>query len=883
MNSKTKKNRSIAADDFEQSEKQALIARVSELEARLEAREQHRQLQSFLLRLGELTWSTEDVNSLYGEIHTLIAEQVYAENFFIAVYENNRRNVRIAYFKDILDQEDEVNRALPTEEFLPTLTGFVLRTGQPLLASGAQILEMQNADILRMRGPLMESWLGVPFRYQNQVLGAIVVQSYDPQHIYTQSDLELVTFVSQQIALAIVRKRQEQALNDSKNNLEKAVEQRTAELRKTNHVLEDEINEREKAERLQVVLYRIAKLTNAEIDLDGFFSDVHSAICELMCALNFFIALLDEQNIIHFRYVTDPNIDDYASRPYDPEGTNKGFTEIVLSSGNAFLFNAKQQNSESYSDAYYGKSASSWLGVPLKRGEKTIGVLVVQSYNGEVVYDEADKALLTFVAQHISTALRRREDADSLQQAHSKLTQVNDRLEERIEERTLALTKANQQLQKTLEERKLIELRLSHAASHDSLTGLPNRSLLRDRLDNTIKRGLRREQITYALLFFDLDRFKVINDSLGHVVGDSLLKQVAERLLACVRPGDTVARLGGDEFCVLLEDIKTNEAPIRVAKRVLEILKDVIQVDGHKIFVSTSIGIALGDVSYQTADAMLRDADTAMYQAKNNGKGRYAVFSPDMHEHAVTRLQHEGGLRQAVEKDLIYLDYQPVVDLATREIISIEALARWKHPEFGFVSPDEFISLAEETGLIMDLGMQVLRKSVREIKRWRVQHPHLTINVNLSPLQFSQHRLVDNIFELLGEESLPAEALNLEITENLFLYHFENVDKSLEKFSEAGIGIVLDDFGKGYSSLSYLRDIPLICLKIDRGFTREITTNRENRCIISAVNQLAKDLDIRVVAEGVETKEHVEVLQQLGISLGQGYYFARPGPVKTFL
>jgi len=422
----------------------------------------------------------------------------------------------------------------------------------------------------------------------------------------------------------------------------------------------------------------------------------------------------------------------------------------------------------------------------------------------------------------------------------------------------------------------------------DPLTGLPNRLLFIDRVGRLIKHTKRRKDHLFAVLFMDLDGFKMINDSMGHLIGDQLLLGVANRLEKCLRSSDTVARLGetftvarlgGDEFTVLLDDIKDPNDAKRAADRMMKSLAAPFILGGKEVFTSVSIGIALSNSLYEQAEEILRDADTAMYRAKSLGKARYEVFDADMRASVMARLQLETDLRHALERGEFRNFYQPIVALSSGEIAGFEALLRWEHPTRGLLGPDEFIPVAEETGLIRELGWWNLREACRQMSEWKaalVTHPLLTVSVNLSAKQFLQPNLVEDVRKLLDELALPPGTLKLEITESTVMADPAAAVEMLQQIKALGIHLAIDDFGTGYSSLSYLHRFPLDTLKIDRSFISGMGDDGEGMEIARTILPMANNLRLDVVAEGVETVQQVTLLKKLQCKYAQGYYFSRP-------
>ena len=432
-----------------------------------------------------------------------------------------------------------------------------------------------------------------------------------------------------------------------------------------------------------------------------------------------------------------------------------------------------------------------------------------------------------------------------------------------------------------ISERKEFEARLEHQATHDPLTGLPNRALLLDRLTVSLARA-ERFKTAVAILFLDLDHFKVVNDSLGHAVGDQLLIATAERLKEALRVGgDTVARFGGDEFVILCEDLTTRDDAVRIAQRVGELLTEPFRLGEHEVFVAASTGIAYSEGSRPDADDLLRDADAAMYQAKERGRDRFEVFDRRMRAEAVHRLSIESSLRRAVDRRAQRIHYQPKIDLRSGRIVATESLLRWEHPEKGLLLPGEFIRVAEETGLIVPIGNWVLEQSIRQRQRWQAEMPGLDplyMCVNLSGRQLSHPDFIDEVARVLAETGVDPAYVDLEITESVLMDDVETAHRALAGLHALGVNLVVDDFGTGYSSLSYLQLFPVDLLKIDQSFVAGLGTNKGDTAIVTAVLSLAHALGIRAVAEGVETAAQLAELRRLGCDLAQGFHLARPQP-----
>ena len=429
-----------------------------------------------------------------------------------------------------------------------------------------------------------------------------------------------------------------------------------------------------------------------------------------------------------------------------------------------------------------------------------------------------------------------------------------------------------------ISDRKKGEELIHHAAFHDGLTGLPNRTLFTDRLSMAIERGKRSSEYRFAVIFLDLDRFKVVNDSMGHDSGDKLLIELSRRLESCVRTVDSVARLGGDEFVILLDGILSITEAEEVAERIQQSLKSPFDVGGESFCTTASMGIACSTLDYERPEEVLRDADTAMYRAKAKGKACYEIFVRQMHTRAVEALTVESELRRALDNGEIKPHFQPIVSLGTGEIIGFEALARWVHADRGLISPADFIPLAEETGLVVPMGLSILEQACRQAAEWQAKfdRPELSISVNLSGKQFKQHGLIGEIEDILRDANLEPSSLKIEITETMVIDNIAAAIVMLKKLRRIGVQISIDDFGTGYSSLSYLHRFPFHILKIDRCFISRMLKNKESLGIVKAIVTLATELRKEIIAEGVEEEEQRQILTAIGCQYAQGYLFSKP-------
>ena len=474
----------------------------------------------------------------------------------------------------------------------------------------------------------------------------------------------------------------------------------------------------------------------------------------------------------------------------------------------------------------------------------------------------------------------------NLQAAKAEIHHLNQELETRVAKRTLELETANkklaiinQQLQEKILEKENIQEKLIYDALHDELTGLPNRSLFMRRVQKILERSKTEQNYQYAVLFIDLDRFKIVNDSLGHLIGDRLLIACARRLQKCLTDQDIVARIGGDEFTILLENITESHNAITVADKIVDNFKKSFQLGEHTIATTASIGIVLGSTEYQESSELLRDADTAMYRAKGLGKARHAIFNEQMHIHAIQCLELENDFRQALKLNQFVLFYQPIIRLTTGEIEGFEALVRWQHPTKGLIYPDDFIPLAEETGLIIPLTQWIFQTACHQLHIWQNKFSHLSeinISINMNVDQLKHPNFLKTVDEILVDYQVDGSSIKIEITESMLMKDNKEIMNLLSEIKSRKIKLCIDDFGKGFSSLSYLPRFPIDILKIDRSFVSCMDSDENNFEVVRTIISLAHTLGIKVVSEGIEKMAQLEQLQALGSEFGQGFFFSRP-------
>jgi diguanylate cyclase (GGDEF)-like protein len=473
--------------------------------------------------------------------------------------------------------------------------------------------------------------------------------------------------------------------------------------------------------------------------------------------------------------------------------------------------------------------------------------------------------------------LVRVENQLALRMARLEILKLNAELENRIQERTGELKQTLHKLQQEMNQRQQLQNQLLEIVLHDSLTGLPNRVLFLKRLEKALHRAKLESNYRFAVLFLDCDRFKIVNDSLGHLVGDELLIAITRRLQESLSPVDTLARLGGDEFAILLDNITDINIAIGVAESILKKLSLAFQLSRYEVFINASIGINWGNNNYEKPEYLLRDADTAMYRAKALGKGRYHVFDPAMYHEVIQVLELENDLRKSVERQEFIVHYQPIISLHTGQIAGLEALIRWQHPTKGLVYPTAFIPIVEEIGLINVINLWVLKSACQTLQILQ-NHPHiknnLNISVNLSPRLFSLTNLITKIDQIIDETKINPANLELEITENVLMDKSDNIKTTLDELKERKIKLVMDDFGTGYSSLSYLHNFPLNALKIDKSFVKRMQENQQNLGLVPAMIGISHSMGMTVIAEGIETQYQLTQLKNLKCDFAQGHLFS---------
>ena len=832
----------------------------------LELEQQHRtaqtlqdsaRLQSALYSIADLASGGLDMPDMLRQIHAVVGTLMFAENFLIVLYDAERDTLRFIYFADSKDSVlPDASVETPASEMGNSLTLAMMRSGQPAMGPSLLLRERFGLQKVSAYGPDSADWLGVPMLGERGVCGGVVVQAYDRPNSYRAEERALLAYVAQHILTALQRKQ-------AQDELERRVEERTAELRV-------QVHQRERGEALQAALYAIAELSSSERDMSDMLRRIHDVVRELMYAENFFIVLRNSERrtlrFIYFADVKDPGLVNPAVEI--PESEMDASRTVALMRHGRPLRGGGRELARQLGvpeGVAVGTPAVDWLGVPMAEDGQVRGAVVVQSYDPSVPrYTEEDSSLLGYVAQHILTALARKQ------------TQVE--LERRVHERTQDLASAVGRLQDEIVQRERVEQKLTYAALHDSLTGLPNRAYLVEALERSLSRLRTHPGAAFAVLFLDLDRFKVINDSVGHLVGDELLKLAGIRLTACVPSHGVVARLGGDEFAILLEHGVDTQGACQVAQRIIDAISEPMSIAGKELFSSASVGIVMSDQRYDSTDELLRDADFAMYRAKAAGRQRFEVYDERLHSETLRALDTEGDLRRALIRFEFEPHFQPIVRLADGATVGYEALIRWRHPERGILLPEDFLSLAEESGSAEQIDWQMFDKTCEHVRSLVSEGQYVTFN--LSPRHFRSTELPRRFLDLLARHGISPANARVEVTEGTLLENPDQVCAMIAELRGGGVLVALDDFGTGYSSLSYLHRFPLHALKIDRSFIASLRPGgtAASTAIVRAVLALAQTLGLEVVAEGVETEAQRACLLELGCEFGQGFLFAAAQP-----
>ncbi|MFT5542635.1 MAG: diguanylate cyclase (GGDEF)-like protein [Glaciecola sp.] len=817
-------------------------------------------VQKALFEISELASSVSNLDRLYKAVHDIVSDFMNADNFYVAFYDPTDKHVDFAYFVDELDEE--VLKHVPYDKVMHGLTGYILKNGNSLVMTKENIDSVVEETGIKLLGTPPIDLIGVPLKRSTEVIGAMVVQSYNDNVRYDQDDFEVLSFISQHIVTTVDRVKNREVT-------ERTIRERTKQLRRINDDLQEEILERQKIESLQTALFEISELSvSLDDDITRFYSKLHSILARLISAPNCFVAVLNEdKDKLRFPYFSDELHDSVEERPL-----GLGLTEYIIRRGEASLIDNSKILSlveEGEVDVTIAQNLmeqnNSWLGSPLVIDGEVQGVIGIQTYGKLQDYTQKDLEILRFVSHHIAVAMERRRSSEALKAYNQQLT-------DKVKERTEELNKTNEYLKKQIEQRKEIELKLIHDAHHDSLTDLPNRVMFNSRLELAIANKKRHPENQFAVLFIDLDRFKVINDTLGHHAGDEFLIEVSQRIALCKRGHDLLARLGGDEFVILLDNFDDVKSIEEVASRVINSVSMPFVLDGKEMFSGASIGIAHLDSSYMSADEVLRDSDAAMYRAKSLGRGRYVNFDKSMREKLLEDIQLESEFRKSLKNKKFDCVLQPVVSLEDESILYFECTLQWHNPTFGKINRELFWQIAEQCGLTLELNQFLLDGAIGLLSQWQDDPEYATqrIGLSLSVERLMQRDLVNELIEQIKQSRFDAEKLLLAFSESALNNRSQFILPAVKKLKRHGFGLILDNFGSGAASLNYLFSYPFDFIKIDERFVQSFTRSEKNLRFIESVILIAEKVGIIVIAEGISSKTKLEGLKGLGCEYGQG-------------
>lgn len=600
-------------------------------------------------------------------------------------------------------------------------------------------------------------------------------------------------------------------------------------------VIIDDITKIHNEEVKKSCIYKISEAIHDSDDLDTLYKEIHFILSTVTDVKNFYIALINwETEFINFPYFVDQY--DRLPQPYKMQ---KGLTEYVLKTGQPLLLNKEIYDNliKTHNIEPSGQSCYNWLGVPLKLANgKTIGMICVQNYTDDYIFSEEDMKILQYSSDQIAMAIKRKID----------------------------------------------DIKIHKQAHYDDLTGLTNKALFHDRLDQAIHTAERKDEVL-AVLFIDLDNFKYVNDSMGHSIGDKLLKIIGNKLIESTRKSDTVSRWGGDEFTILLPNIKRLSGIYKLCDRILNTHLNNIIIEGQELHITASIGVALFPQDGSTPDMLIKNADAAMYKSKDLGKNQFHLYKPDMNEEVMERLNVETNLFRAIKNEEFQIVYQPQLSLKSNKIVGFEALVRWNQPDMGVLAPYKFIPIAEETNLIIPLGEWIIKKVCEQAKKWHDKGYKLNAGINISAKQFNQDKLVDVIQNTINSTGIESSLIELELTESIIMKNVKRTLKICKKLKKMGVSISVDDFGTGYSSLSYLKDFPIDKLKIDQSFISNLADHDgDDAKIANLVIDLGHKLGLDVVAEGVETQNQIDFLRKYACDEIQGFILSKPLEIDEF-
>jgi len=837
------------------------------LKSLLKKYRQVKAMQASLLQLSELASTVTDLDDFYASLVHIIDSLLITNSVHIALA-NSENNLEIVYCHNPV--EERLAQRVEFKDWRKGLTGLVYLDKSPLHCSAAERMALAKAGKIVLYGSSFVDWLGVPLKRGHQVIGVIALQSYDQKLYFDDRDCQLLEFIAEHIVTAIDRVK-------SRAMLEQSIEQRTRKLTNANRRLQLEISERQKVENIHQSLLSISEIVASTKYLPDIFKSVHEKIYQLIPSPSFYIATKSKTTEkLSFLYYHDDvvvEIDSAKRAEVFVELAMKTAKPVLIAQGQMVTLcpDDKIERKPYLLDFDKKNQPQTWLAAPLLENGIAIGVIATQHYDNDSIFEEKHLTLFRFVAQQVASAIVRERDLTVVEQSKESLEQL-------VNERTQALQSTNLSLRMQIEERRKAESRLYYEAHHDALTKLPNRAMFTDRLTHALRHMKRHPERSFAVLFIDLDRFKVINDTLGHHIGDKFLIEIATRLNECVRDNDVLARLGGDEFVILLDSPHSMEDVEDVADRIIQTIGLPFDLEGNCLYSNASIGIALCAPNYQDASEILRDADAAMYQAKNLGRGRYVFFDDSMREQLLASMTLEQELRVAIKEQQFELHYQQIANLSDSNTIGFEGLLRWNHPSKGILMPSEFLYMAEETGMILDIERWIIEEVGAQLVTWQQEqaYQNALIGINLSGCYLTQPNQLKELLALINKNHIEPQRLILEFNESAIRQQPELALASLKKLRKLGVKLALDDYGTSLSSFNYIHSYPFEFIKLDRSFIRGLSTNDKHLTLVTALQALGNQFGYRLVAEGIESEEILNKLKQAGCDFGQGYHIARP-------
>lgn len=814
------------------------------------------QIQRLLFDISETALKATELKHLFSQIHDIIDSVLFADNLYVCFFDKDAKEYHFAYFID--EHETLTQTVFPAEDFHNSLTEHVIKTARPLIVKhenfsnyitkyGLEILNTQPID-----------FLGVPLFEHEQVIGCLVVQSYRENVRFSEEDLEILQFVSQHIVTAVERVR-------GRELIEQKIQRRTKELKRSNDELAQEIKRRKSVERLQQALFSISELAASPINkLQEFYEQLHDAIRQLIPSENCVIMLMQEEKLtpVFFNH---------------PEPLLLQPNEMMLFLCEYFMANPQTNlitSAEAIDLATQGEidvslahemlhNTQAWLGTTLKVNAEVFGVIALPLYGDVDRYSSHDVELLRFVSRHIAITLDRRRQADALKAYASELAQA-------VDVRTAELEKTNQQLHAEIEKSKQAELKLMHDAFHDGLTGLTNRSFFIQRLEQAVANKKRHEDNQFAVIFIDLDRFKLVNDTLGHQAGDCLLKEVSSRLRECVRDHDTLARFGGDEFVILLENYRSADDIEIISQRILTSLNSPFVYEGKPMHSAASLGIAPLTTAYERADEVLRDADVAMYQAKFRGRAQAVLFDESMREELDEAVALESEFRTAMADSEFECFLHPIVDLQAQSTLMYQCTIHWHHPTLGKIKRDQFWQIAEQSNLTTEIDNLLLERCIQYLQQHKQSQQPIRLAVNLSMSYITQPHMTEALLERLNKADIALEQLAFTFAERQWQYHPNLLKSAMKKLKRAGIMVILDEFGSGKAAINDLFIYAFDMVQLDKKICQSIPRSQRDIKFLKAVKYVTDQLELPLVASGIHEQNQLDCITGLGMHLAQG-------------